>query len=93
VKKVLQKKDGQGYAMLERLLPRLEALANWTTESIDALIKSFCEEQSVGLGDVAQPLRVAIAGRAVSPAIAESLVLLGKQKSINRIQRCLSRRT
>ena len=42
-----------------------------------------------GAGVLAQPLRVALTGTTVSPGIAETLVLLGRQRSIIRIQRCL----
>ncbi|MCG8403984.1 MAG: glutamate--tRNA ligase [Phycisphaerales bacterium] len=92
VKKVLEKKDGQGYVMLERLLPALESVDAWTAEGLDAMIKNFCEENDAKLGDVAQPIRVAVAGRPVSPAIGETLALLGVEKTVNRIRRCLSKR-
>lgn len=93
VKKVLEKKDGAGYAMLEKLLPVIERLELWTVDAIDAAIKRLCESEGVGMGDIAQPLRVAVAGRPVSPGIGETLVLLGKGKTVNRIRRCLAART
>jgi glutamyl-tRNA synthetase len=92
VRKVLEKKEGQGYAMLGRLLPMLEALEPWTVKAIDAAIKDFCDQQSLKLGDVAQPLRVAVSGKTISPAIGETLVLLGKDKSLGRVGTCLARR-
>lgn len=92
VKKVLEKKDGHGYAMLERLLSELESVEAWTAETLDATIKTFCEKNDAKLGDVAQPIRVAVAGRPVSPAIDETLALLGKQKTLNRIRNCLKQR-
>ncbi len=93
VKKVLEKKDGAGYAMLERLLPEFESLELWAAESVDALIQRTCELSGAGMGDVAQPIRVAVAGRPVSPAIGETLSLLGKTKTLSRIRRCLSMRS
>ncbi|MBI5763278.1 MAG: glutamate--tRNA ligase [Planctomycetes bacterium] len=92
VTKILQKKNGQGYAMLEQMLPALESISAWTVSEIDGAIKGLAESAGVSMGDVAQPLRVAIAGRAVSPAIAESVELLGKEKTLNRVRLCLSRR-
>ncbi len=92
VKKVLEKKDGAGYANLSKLLPLLEKLEPWTADAVDALIKQFCESESVGMGDAAQPIRVAVAGRPVSPGIGETLVLLGREKTLNRIKRCLALR-
>jgi glutamyl-tRNA synthetase len=92
VKKVLAVGDNAGYRMLEMLLPQLETLQSWTHEAIESLIKSVCESQSLGLGKVAQPLRVAISGNTISPAIYETLVLLGKDKTIRRIRRALTKK-
>lgn len=90
VKKVLEKKDGAGYAMLSKLLPALESLDPWTAEGVDSLVKRMCEVEGVGMGDVAQPIRIAVAGRPVSPGIGETLALLGKTGTLNRIRRCLA---
>lgn len=89
VKKVLVKKEGQGFKMLERLLPELESLNPWTTNALDTFFNEFCEQHDAKLGDVAQPVRVAVAGRPVSPAIAETLTLLGKEKTLRRMRRCM----
>lgn len=92
VKKVLTKKEGAGYAMLERLLPAMEGLDSWTAESIDTFIKDLCEATQAKMGDVAQPIRVAVAGNTISPAIGDTLVFLGKAKTLQRIRNCLDAR-
>lgn len=92
VKKVLEKGDGQGYAQLAAVLPVLEGLKDWSAGAIDAALKQFCDARGAKLGDVAQPLRVAITGGTVSPSIGESLVLLGKAKTLARVRRCLAAR-
>jgi len=92
VKKVLEKNGGQGYAMLERLLPGLEAIAEWSAAGIDAFIKAFCETNNAKMGDVAQPLRVAITGKTISPSIGETLALSGREQTIARVRACLKRR-
>jgi glutamyl-tRNA synthetase len=95
VRKVLEKGEGRGYAVLEQLLPTLTALTaieDWSPEPIDAAINAFAESASLKLGDVAQPLRVALCGRPVSPAIGETLGYLGRDKTINRINRCIAMR-
>ena len=89
VAKVLAKNDGAGFATLETLLPQLESLEPWTAESIEAFVKKTCEATGAKMGDVAQPIRVAVAGRPVSPAIGETLVFLGREKTLNRIRQCL----
>ncbi|HPF39952.1 MAG TPA: glutamate--tRNA ligase [Phycisphaerae bacterium] len=92
VAKVLAKNDGAGFATLESLLSPLESLESWTAESIEAFVKNTCEATGAKMGDVAQPIRVAVAGRPVSPAIGETLVFLGREKTLNRLRQCLELR-
>ncbi len=47
------------------------------------------EKHEVGMGKIAQPLRVAITGTTISPPIQDSLWLLGKEKTLQRIDRTL----
>jgi glutamyl-tRNA synthetase len=75
--------------MLRQFAAVLESLSPWTAEAIEASIKDFCEKQGAKLGDVAQPIRVAVSGKTISPAIGETLVLLGKEKTLRRIRTCL----
>jgi len=89
VKKVLEK---GGFDMLASLLPVLESHEPWTTEGLEKLLTGICESQSVGMGKVAQPIRVAVSGGTVSPAIYDTLVLLGKDRTLRRIRRALALR-
>lgn len=89
VKKVLEKTSGQGFAVLKQVLGRLESSQTWNAPSVERLINAFCDEHALKLGDVAQPIRVAVAGRPVSPAIGVTLEFLGKEKTLARIRRCL----
>lgn len=93
VRKVLARHEGRGYAMLEALLPALETFQPWTAESTDTSIKSFCESRGAKLADAAQPLRVALTGRTISPAIGETLALIGREAALRRVRRCLAMRT
>jgi glutamyl/glutaminyl-tRNA synthetase len=89
VKKVLEKNENEGYATLEQLLEQLSGLEPWSAQTVDALIKAHCERSGAKMGDIAQPLRVAVTGRTVSPGIGETLALLGKGATLARIRRCL----
>jgi glutamyl-tRNA synthetase len=91
VKKVLLKNDGEGYAMLEAIRPKLAA-CEWTVEAIEAWMYAYCESHGLNMGKVAQPLRVAVTGTAVSPGIGETLIFLGRDKTLARIDRCLAGR-
>ena len=92
VRKFLDKNDGRGYRTLELLPPQLETLEPWSRENIERRLSELCEQHGLKLADVAQPLRVAAAGRAVSPAIGATLVFLGRDKTLNRIRNCWSPR-
>ncbi len=92
VKKVLKKNDGAGYAMLEDLLNRFEALTEWTGDVLESLLNRVMTEKETKLGHVAQPIRVAITGATISPSIHESLFLLGPEHSLARIRLCLAKR-
>ena len=88
VKKALRKNDNAGLAVLGELRPQL-ADCEWTPESIERLVTTFCEDRGLSMGKVAQPIRVAVTGTLVSPAIFDTLIFLGQYKTLNRISRCL----
>jgi glutamyl-tRNA synthetase len=91
VEKVLKKNGGEGLAVLRDIAPELEALEPWDHSNIEATVKRFAEVRGIGLGKVAQPIRVAITGGTISPGIGQSLELLGKPATLRRIARCLER--
>ena len=92
VTKWLDKGDGAGWAMLGELRGLLAGREDWSPESLDAFVAELCEQRGVGMGKVAQPVRVAVTGRAVSPQLGQTLALLGKEKTLSRIDRCLAAR-
>jgi glutamyl/glutaminyl-tRNA synthetase len=84
VKKVLLKKDG--LAMLKLVGETLKGLGELTPESIEKCLRDLAEEKEVGLGKVAQPLRVGICGNTVSPPIFDSVDMLGIDRTLKRIE-------
>ena len=59
---------------------------DWQAESIHEVLASTVEQFEVGFAKVAQPIRIAVTGGVVSPAIDQSLALLGKQVVIERLR-------
>ena len=86
VKKILLKADKQGIKMLTELKGNLKNLKEVTSESIEMLLRSLAEQKQLGLGKVAQPLRVAICGTTVSLPIFDSIDLLGMENTLKRIE-------
>lgn len=58
----------------------------WNTEAIEAALRALPEQLGIGFGKVAQPIRVAVTGSSVSPPLFESLALLGRTRSLERIE-------
>ncbi|MBM3645185.1 MAG: glutamate--tRNA ligase [Alphaproteobacteria bacterium] len=59
---------------------------DWTEASLDAAVRAFAEAAGTKLGQVAQPLRVALTGSTVSPGIFEVLAILGPDLSLARLR-------
>jgi glutamyl-tRNA synthetase len=74
---------------LERARVALETLDPWTPEAIHALVEGVSQALDVGMGKVAQPLRVAVSGRAATPGIDVTLQLVGRHATLRRIDRAL----
>lgn len=74
---------------LVRLREALAALGEWEAEPIHEAVKQVALQESLALGKVAQPLRVAVSGSGVSPPIDITLELLGQSRTLERIDRAL----
>jgi glutamyl-tRNA synthetase len=77
-----------GRAHIVALLPRLEAVGEWTPPAIEAAVRDYAGESGAKLGQIAQPLRAALTGRATSPGIFDVLAVLGREESLGRLQDC-----
>lgn len=72
---------------LDALIPRLEALQEWSPEALEAAFEATCEALGgLKLGKLAQPVRVAVTGSAASPGIYETLEVLGPQRTVERLR-------
>ena len=78
----------------ENLRAAREALAAaepFTVEGVEAALRGVVDRQGTKPAKVFQPVRVAIAGRTVSPGIFESVAVLGREETLARIDRALER--
>jgi glutamyl-tRNA synthetase len=72
-------------SLLSALKARLTALPEWTAAAVHVVLEQLSAEQGVGLGKIAQPLRVAVTGGTISPPIDMTLELLGKDRCLARL--------
>lgn len=77
-------------AILHQLSEAFALVEKWEADILHTLIKQTADSMAVGLGKVAQPLRIAVCGCGVSPSIDITLQILGKEKTLSRLQRAIA---
>ncbi|MGD2122382.1 MAG: glutamate--tRNA ligase [Gemmatimonadota bacterium] len=84
VKKQWAKDPGATADRLEGLAARIGEIP-WEQERLEEVARGWAEELEIGAGKLFQPLRLALTGSSASPGIFDVLVLLGKERSLKRI--------
>jgi glutamyl-tRNA synthetase len=80
----------EGRAVLAELRGVLAGAADWTAPPLNAALNALATARGIGLGKVAQPLRVALTGNTISPPIDLTLELLGRERSLARLDTALA---
>jgi len=75
--------------VLQALISGFTDVADWSPEPLHAVVQAVGEQLNVKLGAVAQPIRVACCGMAISPPIDQTLALLGRERTLARLQRAV----
>ncbi|MBU6162928.1 MAG: glutamate--tRNA ligase [Myxococcales bacterium] len=71
------------------LIAELAALSVWTPASIEAAVQAYVERTGVGMGKIAQPIRIALTGTAVSPPVHDTLAAVLQNDAIERMSALL----
>jgi len=74
------------WPLLEKFIVGIGAMDDFSGEAAHTLISSICETEAVGMGKLAQPIRILVAGDPVSPPIDLTLGLLGKDETLQRLK-------
>jgi len=82
--------DG-GVERLQAARDALEKTDPWTVESLEGALRGVVDELGVKPKAVFQPVRVALAGKTISPGIFESLAVLGRDESLSRMDAAIAR--
>lgn len=76
-------------AILKTVRDQLSALGDWNPEAIETAIKASCEAMDLKLGKVGPPLRLAVAGTPMSPGLDVTLNLVGRERTLARIDKAI----
>lgn len=63
----------------------IEKLPDFNAAALDKALEELAASMELGMGKVGQPLRIALTGTATSPGIGDTLVLVGRERSLSRI--------
>ena len=78
-------KDADGVATRLRRLQEVLGETDWTEPALEEAVRGVAAEMGVGAGKVIHPLRLAVTGRGNSPGIFEVLLVLGREKTLERL--------
>jgi glutamyl-tRNA synthetase len=74
---------------LKALVAKLESHEDYSEPALEGVFKALMDETGLKLGKIAQPVRVALSGRAASPGIFEIMVILGKERVLGRLRKAI----
>jgi len=77
--------------LLKDLEDEISSLSDFSHQELERVFKSIVQKHGVKLGVLAQPVRVAMTGGTESPGIYEVLEVLGKEKTLKRLEKAISR--
>jgi glutamyl-tRNA synthetase len=80
----------EGAKALGAVRSRLNALSEWSAASLHEAVNNVAAELQLGLGKIAQPIRVAVSGTSVSPPIDVTLEILGRETTLRRIDKAIA---
>ena len=87
-----RKKYWKGDDLVERLTlatDAYEALADFTIEETEDVVRKICEEKELGGAKMIHPIRLAVSGISFGPGLFEVLALLGKETVVRRLRRAI----
>jgi glutamyl-tRNA synthetase len=76
--------------LLEELLSVVKGAEVFTRDELERILSAFIETHGIKLGVVAQPLRVALTGKSVSPGIFEVMEVMGQEQVVKRLSKAIA---
>ena len=76
--------------VLKASLESLNSLSSWEPQAIDEVLEALAKRLEIGMGKVGQPLRLAMTGTAMSPGIGDTMLLVGRDRALKRIEKAIA---
>lgn len=73
-------------ALIQTVINSIESLTDFTESALESLVRQVAEQTNQKLGNIAQPLRVALTGSTISPSVFEIMEVLEKTETLNRLK-------
>lgn len=86
-------KDANARSVLEHAIEALDSLDTYSLESIEERLRREADAMELKLGKFLQPIRIAVSGKSITPGMFETLAMLGREESIERLEAAVQRFT
>ena len=80
---------GEAKGLLEEFAKKLQAKEPQSKEEFHKVLEDFVNEKAIGFGKIGMPLRVALIGNLSGPGLDEAMAIIGKEKTLQRINNLL----
>lgn len=87
VRKHFRKENAAEY--LKKAREKLAALENFDLQTTEAVYRELSKELGIKAGEIIHPTRLALSGRTMGPGLFDIMVILGKDKTLQRIDRAV----
>ena len=79
-------KDKNTLTVFKVLIEHLKGLDDFSSPAVEQTCRSLIKELAISSGDLIHPVRAALSGRTVTPGLFEVIAILGKEKTIKRLE-------
>jgi glutamyl-tRNA synthetase len=76
--------------LMKQLIVVLEGIDDFSSEKIETIVKDWMTENEIGMGKIMQPFRLSLVGALKGPHLFDIAAFIGKEETINRIQKAIS---
>ncbi len=80
---------GEAKELLQEFAKKLQEKEPQSKEEFHKVLEDFVNEKAIGFGKIGMPLRVALIGNLSGPGLDEAMAIIGKEKTLQRIQNLL----